>query len=144
MIQAALYGAEKGEELSKGTCAILAGPSVVKRMKLAIEIGLTATSIDEATTEIADLVGSGLHISEAVPAVFGIMLAAKGDPMEAIIAAVNIGSDTDTIACMVGAVLGALKGAEVFPKRYLELIESVNGFDITSMADDITNCVING
>jgi len=141
VVQAGLYGAKRGEERSRGTCAVLAGPDVIKRMKLAIELGITCETLDEATTEIGDIVGSGLHISEAVPAVFGIITAAKGNPMEAVIAAVNIGSDTDTIACMVGAVLGALKGAEAFQKAHLDLIEEVNGFDISSMADEITACI---
>lgn len=141
VIQAGIYGAEKGEELSRGTCAVLAGPSVVKRIKMAVQIGVTASDVDEATTEIADLVGSGLHISEAVPAVFGIMIAAKGDLLEGIIAAVNIGSDTDTIAAMTGAVLGAMNGPGAIPEHYLELLETVNGFDISKMADDIAACL---
>lgn len=141
VVQAALYGAEQGEVLSRGNCAVLAGPSVVKRMKMAVAIGLTAKTLDQATTEIADLVGSGLHISEAVPAVFGIIVAAKGNAEEAIIAAVNIGSDTDTIASMTGAVLGALKGAGDLKDRYLELIETVNGFQIGQMAEDIAVCL---
>lgn len=140
-VQAGLEGARLGAELCRGTCSVLAGPSVEKRMKLAIQIGLTADSLDEATTEIADLVGSGLHISEAVPAVFGIMVAAKGNLMEAIIAAVNIGSDTDTIASMTGAVLGALCGIGAVPGEYCELIERVNHFDIRTMAEEILECV---
>lgn len=131
IVQAGLYGARQAENLKRGTCAVLAGPSVAKRMKLAIQIGLTANSLDEATTEIADLVGSGLHISEAVPAVFGIIVAAKGDFMNAVIAAVNIGSDTDTIASMTGAVLGAFRGISVIPEHYCELIEKVNAFDLS-------------
>lgn len=141
VVQAGFYGARLGEKLCKGTCAVLAGPSVMKRMKLAVSIGLTALNLEEAAGEIADLVGSGLHISEAVPAAFGLMVAAKGDLMEAIIAGVNIGSDTDTIASMIGAILGALRGAGPIPKSYLELIETVNGFDITSMAADVVDCV---
>lgn len=141
VVQAGLYGAERGEELVRGSCAVLAGPSVIKRMKMAVAIGLTAETIEQATTEIADQVGSGLHISEAVPAVFGIIVAAKGDLEEAIIAAVNIGSDTDTIASMTGAVLGALKGAGELKERYLDLIETVNGFQIGQMAEDIALCL---
>ncbi|KEZ90284.1 ADP-ribosylglycohydrolase family protein [Lacrimispora celerecrescens] len=140
VVQAGLYGARRGAELSNGSCAVLAGPSVQKRMKLAIGIALTASSLDEATTEIADIVGSGLHISEAVPAVFGIMIAAKGNLMEAIIGAVNIGSDTDTIATMTGAVLGALCGSSREIEKYLELIQSVNGFDLVGIAEDIVAC----
>lgn len=141
VVQAGIYGAERGEFLSRGTCAVLAGPSVVKRMKMAAAIGMTAGSLEEATTEIADLVGSGLHISEAVPAVFGIVVAAKGDLNEAIVGAVNIGSDTDTIASMTGAVLGALTGPGKLKEPYLELIETVNDFHIEQMADDIVGCL---
>lgn len=137
VVQAGLTGAKMGRKLSEGSCAVLAGPSVEKRIKLAVWIGMTAGSIDEATTEIADLVGSGLHISEAVPAVFGIIVAAKGNVMDAIIAAVNIGSDTDTIASMTGAILGAFHGIDAIPEKYCRLIEKVNAFDIYSMAEEV-------
>lgn len=142
IVQAGLSGAKLGEKLSKGSCAVLAGPSVEKRIKLAVQIGLTADSIDEATTEIADLVGSGLHVSEAVPAVFGIIVAAKGSVMEAIIAAVNIGSDTDTIASMTGAILGALHGIAAIPESYCRLIEKVNNFNIYSMAEEVAGYAV--
>lgn len=141
VVQAGIYGAEKGEQLCKGNCAVLAGPSVVKRIKMAVSIGVNSTSLDEATTEIADRVGSGLHISEAVPAVFGIMVAARGDLKDGIIGAVNIGSDTDTIATMLGAIMGALNGAGNLAAKYLELIESVNDFQISIMADRIWECL---
>ena len=80
-----------------------------KRIRLAVQIALTAGDMDAVTTELADVVGSGLHISEAVPCVFGILIASKGSTMDGIIGAVNIGSDTDTIATMTGAILGARK-----------------------------------
>ncbi len=141
IVQAGLEGARMGAEQSKGTCAVLAGPSVEKRIKLAVQIGLTANSLDEATTEIADMVGSGLHISEAVPSVFGIIVSSKGDFMDAIIAAVNIGSDTDTIASMTGAILGGFCGIDAIPAAYCRLIEKINHFNLFSMADEILECI---
>lgn len=141
VVQAGFYGAALGERRCKDTCAVLAGPDVAKRMKMAVTIGMMAANIDEATTEIADMVGSGLHISEAVPAVFGILVAAKGNLRDCIVAAVNIGSDTDTIASMVGAVAGTLHGAGSLADEYLGLIEAVNGFDIRKLANDIADCL---
>ncbi len=141
IVQAGIYGAKLAEEQIKGNCAVLAGPDVIKRIKLAVSIGITSDSLDEATTEIADIVGSGLHISEAVPAVFGIIAASKNAPMEAVIGAVNIGSDTDTIASMTGAIMGALHGHKVFPAEYLDIIESVNGYDLRKMARDVENAL---
>jgi ADP-ribosylglycohydrolase len=137
VIQAGLYGAGRGEELCRGNSTVLAGPSVIKRMKLSVSIGMEAENLDKATTEIADIIGSGISVSEAVPAVFGILTAGKGNLMDSIIAAVNIGSDTDTIACMTGAILGAMTGSSAIPENYTKLIEQVNGFDIHEMADSI-------
>lgn len=137
IIQAGLYGATEGAKRVQGACNVLAGPSVAKRIKLAVAIGVNASCMDDATTEIADIVGSGLHVSEAVPAVFGILAASGNNAMEAIVGAVNIGSDTDTIASMCGAVMGALHGAAAFPPEYLALIEQVNAYDIREMAREV-------
>lgn len=137
IVQAGLYGARQGILRTEGTCSILAGPDVEKRIKLAIGLALAADDLDDATTQIADIVGSGLHISEAVPAVFGILVASKNDPFEAVVAAVNIGSDTDTIASMTGAIMGALHGVEAFPRRYLELIQEVNDYDLVALAEQV-------
>ena len=134
IVQAGLYGAAEGMRRAKGTCNVLAGPSVEKRIRLAVQIALTAGDMDAVTTELADVVGSGLHISEAVPCAFGILIASKGNTMDGIIGAVNIGSDTDTIATMTGAILGAHNGTAGIPQRYLPLIDQVNGFDIAALA----------
>ena len=134
IVQAGLYGAAEGLRRAKGSCSPLAGPSGEKRIRLAVQIALTAGDMDAVTTELADVVGSGLHISEAVPCVFGILIASKGSTMDGIIGAVNIGSDTDTIATMTGAILGARNGTAGIPQRYLPLIDQVNGFNIAALA----------
>lgn len=134
IVQAGLYGASEGLRRAKGSCKVLAGPSVEKRIRLAVQIALTAGDMDAVTTELADVVGSGLHISEAVPCVFGILIASRGNTMDGIIGAVNIGSDTDTIAAMTGAILGARNGTDGIPAHYLPLIDRVNGFDIAALA----------
>ena len=61
--------------------------------------------------------------------------------MDAIIGAVNIGSDTDTIASMTGAVLGARNGTAGIPEHYLQLIDQVNGFDIAALAHRMADLV---
>lgn len=61
--------------------------------------------------ELGDVVGAGLHVSEAVPCVFGLVMSTNGHPLETIFSAVNIGNDTDTVAAMAGYIVGALNGA---------------------------------
>ncbi|OAB72009.1 hypothetical protein PNBC_18690 [Paenibacillus crassostreae] len=138
IVQAGLDGATLGLENSRGTVSLLAGPSVVKRIHLAIELALKASSLEQAMTDIADLVGTGLPIYESVPAVFGFIVAAQGHSMRTIITAVNAGSDTDTMASMAGAIVGALNGYSSFPDDYLAQLEEVNGYDITGLARKIS------
>lgn len=72
--------------------------------------------------------------NEAVPAAFGLLIAAKGDPVEAILAAVNMGDDTDTVATIVGSIAGAYAGIDALPAHYLTTIDRVNKFDLEGTA----------
>ncbi|MGY8796558.1 MAG: ADP-ribosylglycohydrolase family protein, partial [Woeseiales bacterium] len=78
-----------------------------------------------------------LHASEAVPAVFGILACCGNDPKEAILAAVNIGNDTDTVATMVGSIVGALHGIEALPSNYLPVLNEANKFELEELATRI-------
>ena len=137
VVKAGLYGAQKGNELGSQVATVLAGPSVEKRIRLAVDLALKAESLDQAIEDIADYVGSGLMVYEAVPAAFGLMVAADGRPMDSICAGVNVGYDTDTTATMIGAMVGALYGIDGFRQEHLELIERKNQFDLRKMADAI-------
>ena len=90
----------------------VAGPSVVKRMEMAIDIGLGRGTPWEKMIEIGHRIGAGLHVAEAIPSAFGFFAANDGDAMGSIIGAVNGGYDTDTIATMSGAIAGAYCGAK--------------------------------
>ncbi len=47
---------------------------------------------------------------ETVPAAFAIVWLADGDPWQATVFGANFGRDTDTIACIAGAISGAFSG----------------------------------
>jgi len=137
VVQAGLYGARVGDKLGREKCNTLAGPSIEKRIKLAIEIALRSDNLSDAIDEISDYIGTGLAAAEAVPAVFGLMVAAKGNSVEAIQAGVNAGYDTDTVATMIGGILGALNGIESFPTDYLKILNEANGYDLEFTAKEI-------
>jgi ADP-ribosylglycohydrolase len=137
VIDAGIFGAERGNRIGEEKFATLAGPSIGKRIKLAVDIAIQSDNMDHALEEIGDYIGSGLLAAEAVPAVFGIIVAANGDPLESIFGAVNIGYDTDTVATMVGGIVGALHGAEAFPHEYLEILNEANRFDLLYLAKEI-------
>ena len=129
LVAIGIYGACRGEELGKVYSREVGGPSVVERMKLAYTI------VNES-----QIIGSGLHISEAVPCAFGIIALNKQDPFNAIIDAVNVGYDTDTIATIVGSMVGALIDPD--DERFTPLfrdVQSANSYDLTSLAESLAN-----
>ena len=134
IIQAGLYGAEQGEKLGRIQGDTLAGPNVKRRIELAIELARKEKPLTEIMDDISDLIGTGIAAAEAIPAVYGIIVACKGNPMKSIITAVNIGNDTDTIAIMIGGILGAYHGSNAFDLSYLELINRVNHYNLEKMA----------
>lgn len=134
-VEAGIYGAEEGFRRSKATARPVAGASIVKRIRLAIDIGMRRQgNFDLAMKELSEIIGGGLPANEAVPAAFGYIVATKGDPMETIYMAVNAGDDTDTVACMAGYIVGALGGYKKLNPRYLEMIEKENNFDLRGTA----------
>lgn len=138
IFEAGIYGAKKGYELSyKNGADKVSGASTEARIPLAISIGKKYKNWKEAIKEIADIIGNGLHVSEAVPAAYGCMACAPDNALDAIYAAVNIGNDTDTIAIMVGAVMGAYKGFGAFKEEHLEMIAKMNNFDLKKTAERI-------
>ena len=137
VVKASLYGAAKGDRLGREKGATLAGASMEARIRWAVSVAMTAENLDEAIDELADYIGSGLMAVEAVPAAIGLCVAAGGNTVDAICAAVNIGNDTDTVATMVGGILGAFNGVDSMPEAYLEIIERENNFDLKSLAQEI-------
>ena len=152
VVAVAIKGADQGYDYAEQHGAMMmAGPSVARRMELALQIGQKHASWESAVSELADIIGSGLHASEAVPAVFGILACCGNDPEQALLAAVNIGNDTDTVATMVGSIVGALHGIESLPDNYLPVLNKANNFALEDLAtrilqlhnlDDSTNSFI--
>jgi len=81
-----------------------------------------------ALLETDQKTGSGFDFqiasSHMVPCVLWIACRYHANPEEAIQRAIAIGGDTDTTACMVGAVLGALHGTAWIPDRWFNGLEN--------------------
>ncbi len=138
LVQAGLYGAREGYDRASKVAKRLAGPSVEKRINLAVEIALrNGDDIEKTMYDISDYIGTGLMAAEAVPAAFGLMVAAKGDAFETLVAAANCGADTDTVACIIGPVVGAQSGWKAFPEHFLPIIDEVNGYNLSETAKQL-------
>lgn len=135
VVRGAIWSAELGERIGASEGREVAGPSVARRIEVAVEIASVSEELDTAISKIAALVGTGLSAAEAVPAAIGFVVAGGGDPWQTVVAAANAGDDTDTVGCMAGSIAGALTGFAAVPQeRYREVVEA-NRIDLKSLAD---------
>jgi ADP-ribosylglycohydrolase len=70
---------------------------------------------------------------EAVGLALGIVAAARGRFEDAVVGAVNVGRDTDTIAAIAGAICGASRGFGAIPERWVGRVSSAPGTCIASV-----------
>ena len=61
---------------------------------------------------------------ETIPATLAILSLSEGDPVRAITWSANFGRDADTIATMVGSIVGALHGASGLPSAWVAKVEA--------------------
>jgi poly(ADP-ribose) glycohydrolase ARH3 len=73
--------------------------------------------------EVAQSLGNGVEAHFSVPSACYIAITYSPDFCDAIRAAISLGGDTDTIAGMVGAVVGAHVGETGLPVEWIEQLE---------------------
>ncbi len=83
--------------------------------------------------------GTSYLVHETVPSAFYCFSRNFNEPEKAIIEAVNAGGDTDSIACITGALCGARHGMDAFPERWIkglenrEMVENIAGTIFTKI-----------
>ncbi|WP_105205873.1 ADP-ribosylglycohydrolase family protein [Neobittarella massiliensis] len=138
LIETGIYGAAEGARRAQKVAKPGPAASYEKRIRLAVSLGLSHQGdFEGALRAISEVIGTGLPALESVPAVFGYIAASGGNALQAIQYGVNGGADTDTVATMIGAIMGAYRGAGAFPAHYIDLIDAVNRYDLRSLATAI-------
>ncbi|MBW1860020.1 MAG: ADP-ribosylglycohydrolase family protein [Deltaproteobacteria bacterium] len=88
-------------------------------------------SVTEVIEAIRDRYRLSLRAIESVPAAIGAFVLTNSF-REAVVLAVNLGGDTDTIGAMAGAVAGAYYGLDQIPQEWLGPLENgVKGREYT-------------
>ena len=72
---------------------------------------------------VARALGTSATCPRSVPAAIYSALVRRDSPGDAIVYAVSLGGDADTIGAMAGAIAGALHGASALPADWLALLE---------------------
>lgn len=126
IFEAAIWGAEQGKAYGEHHKHISVGPDIAWKIREAIQIGRSATDFDDLLERVANHIGTNIQVAESIPAVFGIIAGVNGDLMQGIYAATNVGGDTDTIASMLGGILGGYQGLQTIPDRYITGLVQAN------------------
>lgn len=78
---------------------------------------------DPRREEVVRLLGNDVRAAYSVPAAIYSFLRFPESFEEAVVYAVGLGGDTDTIGAMTGAIAGAYHGRAGIPVRWLEVLE---------------------
>ncbi|VVB95888.1 ADP-ribosylglycohydrolase [uncultured archaeon] len=113
----------------KEACSRASNYDVDLSKKIKFSYGKRDYEPDEVFSEI----GTSYLVYETVPSAFYCFSRHFDEPENAILEAVNAGGDTDSIACITGALCGALHGATSFPEGWIRGLE--NGKMIEEVAD---------
>lgn len=88
---------------------------------------------------IRDTFGTGLYCMESVPFAIALALRNLNDFRTGILEAVNSGGDTDTIASIVGGLIGFNVGMSGIPEEWVEF--SPNFQEAIQVADEMCNVI---
>jgi ADP-ribosylglycohydrolase len=94
------------------------------------EAALALDSVDALVARF----GSGVETVESVPTAFGLAALSRGDTWLACTSAAALGGDTDTIAALAGAMVGACTGYRAVPAGPVRTVKSVNELDLEPLA----------
>jgi ADP-ribosylglycohydrolase len=133
-VSAGIDGASRAEALDVAVAAArigerrghwIAGASIADKTAWARGWLPTVAAADRIAA-IDGVIGTSVASQESVVAALALV-ALDLDPWETLCTAASTGGDTDTIAAMAGAVLGAVHGASAWSPEAVAQVESVNG-----------------
>lgn len=143
-VSAGVDGATRTEALDAAVAAAtigagrghwVAGADIAARTAWARSV-LPTVPADDRIDAVAQLIGTSVASQESVVAALALV-ALDLDPWETLCTAASIGGDTDTIAAMAGAVLGAVHGPDAWPADAVTTVTAVNHLDLGPLVDGL-------
>jgi ADP-ribosylglycohydrolase len=138
-VAAALVESSWEAVIEAGLAVLPPGSWSARTITRAVDIGRRAPGLRPAVDQLYEEI-SLFHYPwadvapEATALAFGVLAAAQGDYVDAVLAGVNVGRDADTIAAMAGGMAGALHGAQAVPRQWRMRINRVRGHCIKAVA----------
>jgi ADP-ribosylglycohydrolase len=123
-VEVAIAAADEGAR--RGHWA--AGGEIGPRLRWAVPY-LAELAPERRPDALAQVIGTSVASQESVVAALALA-ACSEDPWSTLCLAAGLGGDTDTVAAMAGAVLGATNGGGIWPDVERAVLRRVNGLDL--------------
>lgn len=146
VVSAGVSGASLADALEVGVAAaregatrghFIPGPDVAARIEWACQVVKNADQ-ETAADAIDQLVGTSVATQEAVPAAFALAASFGNDPWQAVCLAASLGGDSDTVAAITGAMVGACNGKSGWPDEAVEQVRDANpNLQLDQLASDL-------
>ncbi|KRP42161.1 ADP-ribosylglycohydrolase family protein [Pseudomonas poae] len=142
VVSAGINGADLGEALnigvqiaqkSEGHGHWIAGGRISTRISWARTLSVGSGDKALFADLLYELIGTSVASQESVVVSFALaqqVAVGAMNAFEAVCLAASLGGDTDTIAAMLGAMLGACLGMQCWPSALIEQVKQVNGLDL--------------
>jgi ADP-ribosylglycohydrolase len=118
----------------------VAGGSIADRTEMAIGLLREAAPADRVRL-LRTVIGTSVSSQESVVAALALVAVADGEadatPWSTLCQAAGLGGDTDTIAAMAGAILGAVHGMSPWPRAEVAVLNTVNDLRLDHLADQL-------
>ena len=133
-LPAALDAAEAAADAGAARGHWIAGGEIGARIRW-VRGWVTSLPREAVADALTEVVGTSVAANESVVAAFALAEALGHDPRAALVTAASLGGDTDTVAAICGAVLGAHHGVAGLPADLLSRVREVNALDLEPLAD---------
>ncbi|MEN5089482.1 ADP-ribosylglycohydrolase family protein [Pseudomonas protegens] len=117
----------------------VAGANIAARLEWAATLSVDGDKQGFARM-LYELVGTSVASQESVVTSFalaGQVALGHLEAFEALCMAASLGGDTDTIAAILGAMLGACLGLEAWPSDLIDRVQQVNELDLQPLVQEL-------
>ncbi len=132
----ALDEAERAAAAGAGRGHWVAGGEIAARLRW-VRCWVRGMPQAKLADAVAEVVGTSVAAQESVVAAFALAERLGDDPHAALTTAASLGGDTDTVAAICGAILGAHHGVAGLPGDLLDTVLRVNRLDLVPVVDGL-------
>jgi ADP-ribosylglycohydrolase len=149
VVSAGINGADLGEALNVGTQIAqqaerhghwVAGGRISTRISWARTLSVASGDKALFADLLYELIGTSVASQESVVVSFALaqqVAVGAMNAFEALCLAASLGGDTDTIAAILGAMLGACLGMQCWPAAMIEQVKQVNGLALQPLVEGL-------